>query len=315
MKIGYDFAVERKQFSRSILNFAMIQNKFSRMIDKTWESDSLNYATTGSIDYMISKLDKSDNNYYKNVQKIIEDHAIEASLCKIVGSEALAFCADEGVQIFGGAGFIEEYPAAGLYRDERINRIFEGTNEINRLLIAGTFLKKAILEELPIRDSIFEKQTTLIPNLSYAEDSEFKNEIILIEYSRTLMLNTLHNLVNVYGQDLKNEQWALEPLADIVVSFAIMYFGFLRYNQLNDANYKNKTFPILKYSINRNFNKLVLSSEEIHNSITKSLNDSNNIYMDKLFANIKSLDNKCDTISLKKTIFDEFNKSGKYYLV
>ena len=89
-----------------------------------------------------------------NVQKIIEDHAIEASICKVLGSEALAYCADEGVQIFGGAGFIEEYPAAAMYRDERINRIFEGTNEINRLIVGGILLKKAILEEMPIRDTI-----------------------------------------------------------------------------------------------------------------------------------------------------------------
>ena len=136
------------------------------MIIKTWESDTLNYFTTGSVDNSISKLDKSDKNYYLNVQKIIEDHAIEASICKVLGSEALAFCADEGVQIFGGAGFCEEYPAAGAYRDERINRIFEGTNEINRLLIAGTCLKKAILEELPIRDVIFNRSENMIPDIN-----------------------------------------------------------------------------------------------------------------------------------------------------
>ena len=107
--------------------------------------------TTGSIDEAISKLDQSSSSYYASVQKIIEDHSIEASISKILGSEALAYAVDEGIQIMGGAGFIEEYPMAGAYRDERINRIFEGTNEINRMIIGGYVLKKSILEEIPIR--------------------------------------------------------------------------------------------------------------------------------------------------------------------
>ena len=126
---SYDFAKERKQFSRSILKFDMIKNKFANMVVRTWESDTINYATTGSIDHAISKLNKNDEDYYTKVQKITEDHAIEASISKVIGSEALAYCADEAVQILGGSGFCEEYPAAGVYRDERINRIFEGTNE------------------------------------------------------------------------------------------------------------------------------------------------------------------------------------------
>ena len=315
MKIAYDFASERKQFSRSILDFSMLQNKFSRMIVKTWESDTINYATTGSIDFLVSKLDDSHKDYYKNVQKIIEDHAIEASLCKVIGSEALAFCADEGVQIFGGAGFIEEYPAAALYRDERINRIFEGTNEINRLLISGTFLKKAILEELPIRDAIFEKQSSFISDTSSFNDSDIQIEAKAVEYSRTIMLNTFHNLVNVYGQDLKNEQWVLEPFANIVISFSKMYFGFLRYNQLENGSNRDKTLPILKYSVSRNFDKVVQLSKEIYNNVLSKINKSSFEYSNSLFDEINSFDCKVDTISLKKSIYEEFSKNGKYYLV
>ena len=94
-----------------------------------------------------------------------------------------------------------------------------------------------------------------------------------------------------------------------------MYFGYVRYNQLNDESYKNITIPILKYSLSRNFNKLMLFSEEIHNTISSSLNISNNSYTEELFNKIKSLQFKCDTVSLKKSIFQEFKKNGKYYLV
>ena len=314
IKIAYDFANERKQFSRSIANFGMIKNKFSKMIVKTWESDTLNYATTGSIDLSISKLDKSDSNYYSQVQKIIEDHAIEASVCKVLGSEALAFCADEGVQIFGGAGFIEEYPVASYYRDERINRIFEGTNEINRLLISSIFLKKAILEELPIRDIIFERNNDFIPVTDFSDDHCLSKEIDLIEYSRSLTLITLNNLINVYGQDLKNEQWVLEPLADIVISFSVLYSGFIRYNQLNESEYKQKTLPILKYSIDRHFNKLFSNVKIINDTIIHKMDFNSKSKYNKLIDRFNSLKYFCNSIRLKKIICEEFYKNKKYYL-
>ena len=146
-----NFAFEREQFSRSISNFDMVKNKFANMVAKSWESDTINYMTTGAIDQAISKLDKDADNFYEGVQKIIEDHSIESSIAKVLGSETLAYTVDEGVQVMGGAGYIEDYPMAGAYRDERINRIFEGTNEINRMIIGGYVLKKSILEEIPIR--------------------------------------------------------------------------------------------------------------------------------------------------------------------
>ncbi len=314
MKIAYDFSLERKQFSRSISNFGMIKNKFSKMIVKTWESDTVNYATTGSIDSSIKKLDKTHPKYFEAVQKIIEDHAIEASICKVLGSEALAFCADEGVQIFGGAGFIEEYPVAGFYRDERINRIFEGTNEINRLLISSIFLKKSILEELPIRDVIFERLNNIKSISKFSDDHELSKEIDLIEYSRTLMLVTLNNLINVYGQDLKNEQWVLEPFADIVIAFSVMHMGFLRYNQLKDNEYKQKTLPVLKYSIDRNFIKLMQKVKDVNDSILEKIDSNSKEYYLNIINEFNSLNYFCNSIELKKLICEEFYKYGKYYL-
>ena len=118
----------------------------------------------------------------------------------------------------------------------------------------GTFLKKAILEELPIRDQIYHRMDNWLPDLSFSDDHELSIEISVIELSRTLMLITLHNLILKYGQDLKNEQWALEPLADIVISLSVMQMGFARYNQLPENDHKNKMNPVLRYSIYKNFN-------------------------------------------------------------
>ena len=311
---SYNFAKERKQFSRSILNFDMIKNKFANMIVRTWESDTINYATTGSIDESISKLDPNDKDYYVKVQKITEDHAIEASVSKVVGSEALAYCADEGVQIFGGSGFCEEYPAAGVYRDERINRIFEGTNEINRLIISGTVLKKAILEELPIRDALILRSEKMYDSNTF--DNEVSKEADVIEFCKSTGLFVLDNLINIYGQDFKNKQWLIEPFADIVCSIAIMHNCFLRYNQLEHGNHKNNTLPVLKLSVSQHFNKLISRVKSINSHICNHMNfDSDSEKYD--FCNVtnsKELNYLPNEINLKKEIIEEFYKQEKYYL-
>ena len=315
MNVAYNFAKERRQFSRSITKFDMIKRKFANMVVRAWESDTLNYATTGSIDHTISKVDKADSDYYVKVQKIIEDHAIEASICKVLGSEALAYCVDTCVQIFGGSGFCEEYPAAGVYRDERINRIFEGTNEINRLLISGILLKKAILEEMPIRDMIFKRSSNKMPDISQ-KGHELEKEMTVIEYSRSLTLETLNNLINVYGQDLKNKQWVLEPLADIVVSLSVMHNGFCRYNQLENGIHKDRTLPVLKVSIAEHFESMIKNAKEINSHIADKMN-FNDDSDKKSFCDLDevlSLDYHVNKINLKKEICEEFYKNEKYYL-
>lgn len=311
---SYDFAKDRKQFSRSILKFDMIKNKFANMIARTWESDTINYATTGSIDDSIKKLNVEDDDYYIKVQKITEDHAIEASICKIVGSEALAYCADEGVQIFGGSGFCEEYPAAGVYRDERINRIFEGTNEINRLIISGTVLKKAILEELPIRDVLITRKEKMWTNNEF--DDNISKEADVIEYCKSLGLVVLDDIINIYGQDFKNKQWLIEPFADIICSVSIMHNCFLRYNQLTSGNHKDNTLSVLKLTVSHHFNKILSRAKTINSHICELMNfkDDNEKYD---FCNIISsqkLNYFPDEICLKKNIVNEFYKQEKYYL-
>ena len=311
---SYDFAKDRKQFSRSILKFDMIKNKFANMIARTWESDTINYATTGSIDDSIKKLNVEDDDYYIKVQKITEDHAIEASICKIVGSEALAYCADEGVQIFGGSGFCEEYPAAGVYRDERINRIFEGTNEINRLIISGTVLKKAILEELPIRDVLITRREKMWTNNEF--DDNISKEADVIEYCKSLGLVVLDDIINIYGQDFKNKQWLIEPFADIICSVSIMHNCFLRYSQLTSGSHKDNTLSVLKLTVSHHFNKILSRAKTINSHICELMNfkDDNEKYD---FCNIISsqkLNYFPDEICLKKNIVNEFYKQEKYYL-
>ncbi len=244
-----EYASERQQFNRAIKEFGMLRKKFANMVTRAWEADSINYMITGSIDYTLNPVDKTSENYYEFVQKVIEDHGIEASISKVVGSEALAYNVDEGVQIYGGAGFIEEYPMASIYRDERINRIFEGTNEINRLIIGGTLLKKAILEEIPIRDMIERRDKNWLPELNLTDDEPLRLEACAVEYSRSLVLFCLHESILKYGQDLKNKQWIIEPLANMVIALSIMDTGYKRYMQIEDGKHKNETCDVLRLSV------------------------------------------------------------------
>ena len=139
-----NYALERKQFGQSISNFDVIKGKLAQMVMLTYASDSMVYRTIGLIQDEIDKLDKSSESFYLELGAAMEKYAIETSMAKIYGSESMAFVLDEGIQTMGGYGFIEEYPLASTYRSDRINRIWEGSNEINRQIITGYMMKKSV---------------------------------------------------------------------------------------------------------------------------------------------------------------------------
>ena len=306
-----EYASEREQFNRPIKDFGMIQRKFANMVTRVWEGDSINYMITGSIDHALSNIDKSAENYFEMVQKTIEDHGIEASISKIVGSEALAYIVDEGVQVLGGSGFIEEYPMASAYRDERINRIFEGTNEINRLIIGGTVMKKAILEEIPIRDTFNHRMDNWIPKLNIQENEPLYIEATAIEYCRSFTLFCLHESILKFGQDLKNEQWIIEPFANMVIALAVMDTGFKRYNKLEAGVYKDNTRDIVRLSVVNQFENTVKNGIDIINylfsgkKLHKILKD-----VDKWQSSIEYYP---DRISNQKAIVSTLYSQNKYY--
>ena len=307
-----EFANERHQFNRPIKEFGMLQRKFANMIVRTWESDCINYMVTGSIDTVLSSVDKSSDNYYDIVQKVIEDHGIEASISKIVGSEALAYAVDEGVQIMGGAGFIEEYPMATMYRDERINRIFEGTNEINKLIIGGTTLKKAIMEEIPLRDIIFHRSQDWLPSINLLNHEYLSDEARAIEYCRSFTLFVLHESILQHGQDLKNEQWIIEPFANMVISLSLIDTGFKRFIQLDDGDHKDRTLDVLRLSVMDNLKSCHSNGMKIINY----LHDGETLIKKiELINDWNSKVNlKLDKIQCQKRIVDVLYEMNKYYL-
>jgi alkylation response protein AidB-like acyl-CoA dehydrogenase len=209
------YALERKQFGQPIAFFDAIRKKLAAMVVKTYVLDSVIYRTVGLLDERISALDHDSESYTQQVMAALEDYAIEASISKVLGSETLAWIADEGLQVYGGYGFTEECPLAGVYRDTRIDRLFEGTNEINRNVIHGYFLKKALMDQLPLRQA--EKTWTEAETPAAGPGWGVQ----ALDVVRRLAVKCLHQAICLYGQDLRNEQVVGEDLADLIIA----YFG------------------------------------------------------------------------------------------
>jgi hypothetical protein len=184
------------------------------MVARTYALDSVIYRTVGLMDERIAALDAESPDYNAGAMAALEEFAIENSIAKILGSESLFRISDQGIQIFGGNGFSEEYPLARISRDTRIDRIFEGTNEINRMVIYGYYLKKSLMEELPLRDA---EKTWLESVPQDAGGLEW--EVEALDAARRLITKLLFESISLYGQDLRNAQIVGEDLADLVIGY------------------------------------------------------------------------------------------------
>ncbi|WP_147534306.1 acyl-CoA dehydrogenase family protein [Bacillus marasmi] len=229
IELGVKYAKDRKQFGKSLTSFPLIQKKLAEMSVRTYVAESLVYRTTGLIDGAMESIDKNSADYGREIARAVEEYAIECSINKVFGSECLDFVVDEGVQIHGGYGFTQDYHIERLYRDSRINRIFEGTNEINRLLIPGTLLKKAMKGELPLLAEAQKLQKELISYMpAIVDDENLSKESAMLEAAKKIFLMTGGSAVMKYQQSLDREQEVLEALADMIIDIFAMESAILR---------------------------------------------------------------------------------------
>ena len=224
------YALERWQFGQPIAYFDAIKGKFADMILRTFALDSMIYRTAGLLDESINQVKTDSPDYFAEVARAIENNAIECSICKIHGSESMGLNADSGIQIYGGYGFVEEYPMARMARDARVERLYEGTNEINRQVIAGYFLKRAIMDELPIRAAIKK-----IPDMAMGKISDFDgplaSEMRAVEIGKSLSMLIFNQALIKYGQDLMNHQQLGELLSNLFIDIYGMDSVVSRVNQ------------------------------------------------------------------------------------
>ena len=210
------YAAERHQFGRPIASFGAIKHKLGEMVIRIYAIESMVYRTAGLMD---ATLEGSDSNDDQALLAVLEEYAIESSMLKVAGSEYLDFILDENVQIHGGNGYVKDYPAERHYRDSRVNRIFEGTNEINRLLIPGMLVKRGLKGELPLVAAAKRLQDEIISPGQRAEigSQPLDPERSAVQMFKKVGVASLGLAMQTYGTNLSDEQEVLSLIADILM--------------------------------------------------------------------------------------------------
>jgi alkylation response protein AidB-like acyl-CoA dehydrogenase len=239
LKEAIRYAKDRRQFGEPIAHFDAIKEKIADMCTALYGLDAMVYRTVYDTEEEAKKVPTDSPQYGKLMGKALEKFAIEDSIAKIFGSESLGFIADQGLQIHGGYGFTEEYPFATFYRNTRIDRIYEGTNEINRQIITGYFLKKALLEELPIREKLRN-----VPGILNEIDDRYYGDMLRrekqsLELAKHLTMLVLHEAICKFGQAMRTEHQLMEIIADMLIHLYLVDSALAKVSQRNE-----KAMPI-----------------------------------------------------------------------
>ena len=229
------YAVDRQQFGQPIASFGAIKHKIGEMTVRTYAVESMLYRLAGSVDTLLRVLDPADGTA---VLRALEEFAVESSIAKVAGSEMLDFVLDENIQVHGGNGFVKDYPAERHYRDARVNRIFEGTNEINRLLIPGMLVKRALKGDLAVipaakklQDEIFEPPSF---DTTPSDASPLDAELAALGGFKKVGLMLLGLAMQKHGEALSEQQEVLAHAADVIIDTFAAESAVLRARQAVD---------------------------------------------------------------------------------
>ncbi|OLB20554.1 MAG: acyl-CoA dehydrogenase [Acidobacteria bacterium 13_2_20CM_2_57_6] len=223
------YAKERKAFGKQIGDFGLMKEKLAEMAIQIFAVESMVYRSAGNIETAMTAASGSGDKI-QNTMKVLEEYAIESSIAKVYGSEMLDFVVDEAVQIFGGYGFHEEYPVCRAYRDSRINRIFEGTNEINRMLIIQMLMKRAMGGQLALIPAAMKLADEILAGPSFEEAPEgvLAAESRVVANSKKMFLQAAGGAVQKFREKLADEQELIGALSNIVMEIYAMESSLLR---------------------------------------------------------------------------------------
>ena len=246
--VALNYANERKQFGKLISSFGAIKYKLAEQAIRVFVSESATLRTSGLINNKVNELKEDGASYSQAVVQAAEEYAIESAMLKVFGSEMLDYVVDEAVQIFGGYGFSEEYPAARAYRDSRINRIFEGTNEINRLLTVDMLVKRSLKGRLDLMGPALAIQKDLlsIPNIGEKPEGLLASELEAIRSAKKAILMIAGSAVQKFMQKLADEQEIIMNVTDMLIEVYTSESAILRTLKLSSMKSESEVLPYVE---------------------------------------------------------------------
>jgi butyryl-CoA dehydrogenase len=305
---GLKYSKERKAFGKAICEFGLIQEKLANMATGIFVGEAMCYRTVGLIDQALEGVDKNNTT---EIQKRIEEYAVECSMVKVWTSEMLDMVVDESLQIFAGYGYVEEYPAERAYRDARINRIFEGTNEINRLIITGWLMKSAMSGKLALMPAIKSIMDEVMSGPSEKEerDGALAPEYDLLAAAKKLTLFVAGSATQKYMQKIADEQEVMGALADMIIAVYTMESAILRAEKIGASEASIPTAMAKLYAaqametIEKSARMVIAAVAEGDMARTQ-------------FAILRRLakHDPADTIALRRQIAAHVIRAGKYAL-
>jgi len=311
--IGY--AKQRKAFNKVIADFGLVREKIANMATLLYVGESLVYRTVGMMDVALGEVDKSAADAARQTLKAIEEYAVECSIIKVWGSEMIDYVVDETVQIYAGYGFVEEYPAERAYRDARINRIFEGTNEINRLIITGFLLKRAMTGQLPLMPAIKKLMDEVLSGPSMAEelDGALPEERKLVAQAKKLGLFASGAATQKYMQAIQDQQEIMGAIADMTIETYAMESAVLRAQKIVDA--KGEASAALPIAMTRVY--LSQAMEKVESAARKviaAVADGDMLRTQLAILRRLAKYEPFNTIELRQQIAQKLIERGKYTL-
>ena len=306
---GIRYAKERKAFGKAISEFGLIQEKLANCAVGVFVGEALSYRAVGMIDTALAMVDKHDTSA---IQTAIEGYAVECSIVKVWCSEMLDLVVDEVVQIYAGYGYVEEYPAERAYRDSRINRIFEGTNEINRMIITGWLMKSAMNGTLALMPAIKQLMDEVMagPIEKEERDGPLSDEYELLSNAKKIALFAAGAATQKYMQQLADQQEIMAAIADMIIEVFAMESAILRADKISAKSAAEVPVAMARIYSSTAMEKIELAARRVIGSVA----EGDGLRVQVAILRRLAKHDPIDIITLRRKVAAHITQAGKYSL-